>query len=72
MTTSKTIKIIYYKIPFLSVLINTISLSCFVLRAWDPSLNIEKIIPFSSIFGTLFVIAAEIYNIVSLAVLPVS
>ena len=35
-------KLIYYKIPFLSVLINTISLWYFVFWALDPSLNIEK------------------------------
>ena len=36
------IELIYYKIPFLSVLIKTIFLSCFVLQAWDLSLNVEK------------------------------
>ena len=44
-----------------------ISLSSFVLRAWDPLLNIEKKL-FSRILCTLFVIAAEIY-IISLAIL---
>ena len=57
--------LIHHKIPFLSVLINTISLSCFVLRGW------HKKIPFSRTFSTLFVIAAEIY-IMFLAVLLVS
>ena len=41
-------------------------MSCFVLWNWDLSLNIEKIHNFKNI-RYLFVIAAEIYIIISLA-----